>query len=115
MDIERVKRNVRQATTEDLLDRVTVYRAGMELQALDVIESELRQRGVTVIEIEDHQRQRQQETHKLPDGTVNRCTLCHRPAVAEGRGWYRMWGVFPLFPRFYRYCSVHRPDAEART
>ncbi len=29
-DAERVTRNVRDATSEDLLDRITVYRDGME-------------------------------------------------------------------------------------
>ena len=29
-DVERVRQNVQQATTEDLLDRLTVYREGME-------------------------------------------------------------------------------------
>jgi hypothetical protein len=109
-DIERVKQNVRKATTEDLLDRVTVYRAGMEAQALEVIEAELRERGVTAQDIEDHDGQRRPETRLLPDGTVAKCTFCARPAVAEGWGWHRMWGILPLFPRFYHYCSVHRPD-----
>jgi hypothetical protein len=110
-DIERVIRNVREASTEDLLDRVTVYRAGMESQALDVIEEELQARGVTQDEIEDHERERRRETRLLPDGTVTRCSFCHLPAVAEGWGWHRMWGILPLFPRFFRYCSTHRPDA----
>ena len=34
----------------------------------------------------------------LPDGTAVRCSFCHRPAVAEGWGWHRLWGVLPLFP-----------------
>ena len=111
-DIERVKRNVQSAETEDLLDRATVYRAGMEAQALEVIDEELRERGITREEIEDHERRRRQETQLLPDGTVSECSFCHRPAVAEGWGWHRMWGLVPVFPRFYRYCSVHRPDRE---
>jgi hypothetical protein len=109
-DIERVKQNARRATTEDLLDRVTVYRPGMEAQALEVIEAELRERGVSAQQIDDHERQRRQETRPLPDGTVAKCSFCSRPAVAEGWGWHRMWGILPLFPRFYQYCSVHRPD-----
>ena len=51
-DLERVKANVRQATTEDLLDRVTVYRAGMEDTALEVIEDELRARKLSAAEID---------------------------------------------------------------
>ena len=109
-DIERVKQNAHEASTEDLLDRVTVYRAGMEPQALDVIEAELRERGVTPEQIGQHERERREETQLLPDGTVRKCSFCQRPAVAEGWGWHRMWRVLPVFPWFYYYCSVHRPD-----
>jgi hypothetical protein len=111
-DIDRVKRNVQDATTEDLLDRATVYRAGMEPQALDVIEGELRERGITGEQIKEHERQRREDTFLLPDGTVLQCSFCYRPAVAEGWGWHRMWGLLPVFPRFYRYCPVHRPEPD---
>ena len=111
-DLERVKENVRKATTEDLLDRVTVYRVGMEESALEVIEEELRARHISVHDIEAHAERRRQETFLLPDGTAVCCSFCHRPAVAEGWGWHRLWGLLPLFPRFYHYCSEHRPDAQ---
>jgi hypothetical protein len=114
-DLERVKANVRQATTEDLLDRVTVYRAGMEELALDVIENELRRRGIGGEEITAHEQRRSAETSWLPDGTAVCCSFCHRPAVAEGWGWHRLWGLLPVFPRFYHYCSEHRPDVEAQS
>lgn len=110
-DLERVKANVRQAATEDLLDRVTVYRAGMEEAALEVIEAELRRRNVRLDEIEAHAEQRSRETNLWPDGTAVCCSFCHRPAVAEGWGWHRWWGLVPLFPRFYYYCSEHRPES----
>jgi hypothetical protein len=109
-DLERVKANVRQATTEDLLDRITVYRAGMEESALAVIADELRARGISSAEIDTHAERRRQQSSFLPDGTAIRCSFCHRPAVAEGWGWHRLWGLLPLFPRFYYYCSEHRPD-----
>ena len=44
LDLDRVRQNIRQATTEDLLDRMTVYRAGMEEEALELIADELRSR-----------------------------------------------------------------------
>jgi hypothetical protein len=109
-DLERVKANVRKATTEDLLDRVTVYRAGMEESALEVIEDELRARNIRSADIDAHAERRRQETQLLPDGTAVACSFCHRPAVAEGWGWQRLWGFLPVFPRFYHYCSEHRPD-----
>jgi hypothetical protein len=111
-DLERVKKNVREATTEDLLDRATVYRAGMEAQALDVIDEELRERGVTQDKIRDHESARLQEIQMLPDGTARSCSFCHRPASAEGWGWHRMWGKIPVFPRYYYYCSEHQLPVE---
>jgi hypothetical protein len=112
LDLERVKRNVREATTEDLLDRATAYRAGMEPEALPVIEAELEARGITAEEIAAHAEERRQESLLLPDGTAARCSFCYRPAVAEGWTWHRLWDLVPLFPCFYRYCAEHLP-AEA--
>jgi hypothetical protein len=101
---DRVRENVHAAETEDLLDRVTIYRAEMESDALYVIEDELRRRGVTAAEIDAHQRRRQ-EAAAAPE----RCSRCPRPAVTSGWGWHRLWGLVPLFPRPMRYCEVHRP------
>ena len=113
-DLGRVRANVRAATTEDLLDRATVYRAGMEREALQIIEEELHSRGVTHENIEEHADQRRREATFLPDGTAVCCSFCHRPAVAEGWGWHRLWGLWPVFPRYYHYCSEHRPDASTQ-
>lgn len=106
---ERVRDNVRQATTEDLLDRVTVYRSGMEPEALDIIEAELRARGVGPNHIENHAADRLQTAIPLDDGTVVVCSFCDRPAVKQGWGWHRLWGHVPVFPRFFSYCEEHRP------
>ncbi len=106
---ERVRANVQGAATEDLLDRATVFRAGMEPEALDLIEQELQRRGVRPEQIEEHARRRDQEVILLPDGTAARCSRCRLPAVATGPGWYRLWGLVPLFPQQYYYCAEHRP------
>jgi hypothetical protein len=106
---ERVQSNVRQATTEDLLDRVTVYAAGMEADALEIIEAELRSRGVEGHQIAAHAAERARTMIPLADGTAAPCSFCRRPAVEEGWGWHRMWGVLPLFPRIYLYCEKHKP------
>ena len=37
LDLERVRANAQQASTEDLLDRATVFRDGMEPEALEII------------------------------------------------------------------------------
>src|SRR5437763_10892232 len=108
-DPDKVRENVRKADTDDLLDRVTAYRAGMEPDALYVIEEELRRRGVTAAEIEAHARRRE-EAGQTADGAVpERCSFCPRPAVERRWGWHRLFGLLPLFPRPLRYCDVHRP------
>ncbi len=109
-DPQRVRANVRQAATEDLLDRATVYRAGMEPEALDLIEAELRARGLSTEAIEAHAERRRGQTIPLPDGTAVRCSFCDRPAVDQGWGWHWLWGLLPVFPRFYSYCEHHRPE-----
>ena len=108
-DPERVTRNVRDATSEDLLDRITVYRDGMEPAALEIIEAELRRRGIEREEIEAHAAHRSAQMIPLPDGTALSCSFCHRPAVEQRWGWHRMWGWLPLFPRYFSYCEVHLP------
>jgi hypothetical protein len=106
-DPERFQSNIQQASTDDLLDRVTIYRPGMEPQALDAIEDELRQRGVTGPEIEAHAARRADRVIFLPDGIVATCSFCRQPAVAAGWGWQRLFGVIPVFPRYFYYCEGH--------
>jgi hypothetical protein len=108
-DAERVRRNVEAATTEDLLDRATVYAPAMEPEALDLIEAELRQRGVTGEQQRAHAERRKGHLFVRADGTVIACSFCRRPAVTEGLGWHRLWGVLPLFRRRVYYCEEHKP------
>ena len=110
-DPQRVRANVRRADTEDLLDRATVFRAGMEPEALDLIEAELRARGLSSAAMEAHAARRRDQIIPLPDGTAVRCSFCDRPAVDQGWGWHRLWGLLPVFPRYYSYCEHHRPAA----
>ena len=82
LDLERIRANAREADTEDLLDRVTVYRQEMEPQAVEIIEEELRQRGLTTGELMAHEKNRQdQMLPRRADGSVVKCSFCHRPAV----------------------------------
>ena len=106
-DLERVRRNVKEATTEDLLDRATVFRNGMEPVALEIIDAELDERGYTALDIEHHARVRGETAIVLADGVAARCTFCFKPATSEGWGWHRFWGKFPLWPRYFRYCEEH--------
>jgi hypothetical protein len=112
LDIDRLRANARKATTEDLLNRVTVYRSGMEPEEVFLIEEELRSRGLTAEEILDY-RERMEREVIFRDGVAARCSFCHAPAVAAAWGWHRLWGLVPLFPRYFYYCREHRPTSRA--
>ncbi len=107
-DPERILLNVRKATTEDLLDRATAYRAGMTPEALEMIEAELKTRGVGPEQIADYAERCRQEVIFMPDGSAARCSYCDRPAVACGWAMHRMFCRIPLFPRRFYYCKEHR-------
>lgn len=109
LDLDRVRQNVEKATTEDLLDRATVFRVGMEQAALEIIEAELNARGYTSVDLEHHARMRGDKMIMYPEGVAARCSFCFKPASSQGWGWHRFWGLFPLWPRFFRYCEEHRP------
>ena len=106
-DLKQVAAYIRRADTEELLDRVTVYRAGMEPAALDLMEVELDRRGVTRDEIAEHDVARRENAILLPDGTALRCSFCDRPAVVRRWGWHRLWDRVPVFPMVFAYCDVH--------
>lgn len=114
-DPERVQANIQKADTEDLLDRVTVYQAGMEPQALEMIEAELEKRGIPPEQIAAHAQQRAEETFPRPDGTVYPCSFCHNPAVDRGWGWHWKWRILPLFPWFFYYCREHQPGRHPKS
>ncbi len=108
-DGQKVLHNARQATTEDLLDRVTAYPEGMEPEALEIVEAELRRRGVGPDQIEEHARRQAGRVLRGPDGMAVKCSFCRRPAVARRWGWDRLWGKVPVFPRRFQYCQEHQP------
>jgi hypothetical protein len=110
---EKVRKNAEQARTEDLLDRVTVYRNDLEPEALEIIERELARRGVTPEELEAHAEQRRASgVIRDAAGLVRMCCRCRRPAVEMRWGWQRLFGFVPIFPRLLAYCSVHQPSGE---
>jgi hypothetical protein len=111
-ELRRVAEYVRRAETEELLDRVTVYREGMEPAALDLMEGELDRRGVTREAIAQYGTHRWETAIRLADGTALRCCFCDRPAVTRTRGLHRLFGLVPLFPRMFAYCSIHDPKAK---
>jgi hypothetical protein len=102
----KLERNVQRATTEDLLDRLTAFRAGLDPRAIPVIEAELRNRGITAAMILEHGR----ATPSLPDetGVPRYCQFCRRPASHRQWGWHWFFGVIPLFPRRCYRCEQHQ-------
>jgi hypothetical protein len=112
LNLEQVRVNVRQSATEDLLDRATIYREDMEVEALDIIERELRDRGVSRDQIDAHERKRRADVLLDSSGVPLMCHRCHRPAVGEGWGWHWLWGLLPMFPRRFAWCEEHRPKSK---
>ena len=107
LNMERVKTNVRKADTEDLLDRATVYRDGMEPDALELIDAELRSRGVSAAEVAAHRERRARIVYDAAGLAVK----CLRVRVRPWRkwAWHLLWGKLPLFPRRLAYCEEHLP------
>jgi hypothetical protein len=110
-NIEKIRAKVRSAATEDLLDRATVWRFGMEPEALDLVEAELRRRGIGPAEVERHAGRRSQEVLTAADGHAAVCYRCARPAIARRWVWWRWWKLIPLFPRRVFVCEVHQPGS----
>jgi hypothetical protein len=109
-DRAQVERNVRDAETEDLLDRVTAYRPGMEPDALSIIEEELARRGYNQAEIDRFAEEECTDVLVSPDGWAYRCSFCKRPAILRKWGLHKLWGVLTVpFPRLYSYCRRHVP------
>ena len=102
--------NIRKAETEELLDRVTAYRAGMEPQAIDMIEEELRDRGVSPYDIAVHEEECERECVFAPDGAAYMCCQCRRPFSGQWMIWMvRLEPQFlPLGPMSSEYIKSMR-------
>ena len=53
--LDRIAENIRRMPTRELLDRLTAYRAGMQPEAIIMMEQELEQRGVSRETIAAHE------------------------------------------------------------
>jgi hypothetical protein len=98
-NLQRLRANVQAASTEDLLDRATVYRSNLEPAAVPVILEELRVRGISAEAIIAHESTR---------WTGRTCDRCFRPAVSREWGWHRLFGKVPVFPWLFYLCEGHR-------
>lgn len=106
-DEQKTLLNIRKADNEDLLDRVTAFRAGMEPEAVALIEQELHRRGVTQAQIAERLELCQRECVYHADGTAKKCSLCRKPAIQETAGWQKLFGLIPVFPRPMCFCKDH--------
>lgn len=106
LDEQKLLKDIREAGTDDLLDRVTAYRAGMEPEAVEMIEAELHRRGVGKGKIEAYRQECLRECLFNADGAAKVCSFCRRPAVKAGWGWHRMMRI-PVLPRWLHYCKTH--------
>lgn len=113
LDPAKVLANARRAETEDLLDRVTVFREVMEPSAVEIIEAELARRGVTPDDIAQHHRRLKPRVVRDSQGIPLRCCRCGRAAVVALSDWHLLLGLVPLFRRRFAYCDRHRPDQVA--
>jgi hypothetical protein len=85
----------------------------MEKAALEVIDGELRRRGVTPADIHAHWEIKRANVLTV-DQVARRCTFCDRPAVSRRWGIHWLWGGIPTFiPRLYQYCEMHAPAGKA--
>lgn len=112
-DPERMRQNACQASAEDLLDRITAFRESMEPEAIPIIEAELRERGIGPLEIHAHRGKLGAHLLCRPDGSVEKCSRCRRPAVAREWTWFRLWRVIPLFPWKVCFCRDHASGLQA--
>ena len=130
-NLKRVAEFIRGADTEELLDRVTVYREGMEPAALDLMEGELDRRGVTREEIAEHDAKHRERDHA--SGRNCYAVQLLRPAGGErklglapdagsvcssaGRSGNIPFAFCSDFPRVFARCATHQkppttgPDA----
>jgi hypothetical protein len=114
LDLKTVAGYIRRADTEELLDRVTVFRVSMEPAAVDLMENELWRRGVTPEQVANHAASRG-DVVRHADGSAVRCShrdrsrgyYCDRPAVSVRWQWFRLWGRVPLCPWPQPRCDLH--------
>jgi hypothetical protein len=107
-EIAKVEAYAGTATTEELLDRITIFRADHDPEALLRYDRELRHRGIGHAEIERHGETRAESAIVRKDGSVARCEFCERPAEVSAWKWHRLWGKVPMFPRPMALCERHR-------
>jgi hypothetical protein len=98
---------IRGFSDEELLDRVTILKEQMDDDALELMHTELTERGIGPDDIGAHLRDLRPKVIMHPDDTPATCFECGRAAVVQARAWHRLWGVLPLFKRTMYWCEEH--------
>src|SRR5262249_26993810 len=94
------------SSTEELLDRVTVFRSGMEPEAVEIIKAELGSRGVSRDKIAEFEQIRRKDG--LVGGDLPRtCSYCDRPATVQAWGFAHGRTLLPIAPWRFNYCEEH--------
>ena len=106
-DLNRVAENVSAADTEDLIDRITVYRSGMEPAAIGLIEAELARRGISDRKIRAHSGRLAERAIVDDAGLTVSCMKCSAPAVSREWRMYRVLRLIPVFPLKMSLCEEH--------
>jgi len=106
-DLKRVAENVREADTDDLLDRITVYYSGMEPAAIDLIHAELARRGVSDRKIRAYALEVAAKVIVDDAGLTVSCMRCSSPAVSREWRMYRVLRSIPVFPMKMPLCEAH--------
>jgi hypothetical protein len=96
LDLEKVRIYAKKADNRALLDRVTVFRQGMEPAAIEIIKIELLERAYKDLGI------------RGPEGLPRLCKKCALPAISREWGWLKVFGFIPLLPWQHLYCEEHK-------
>lgn len=104
---EKCRESARQSSDEELLDQVEFFGQWLEADAVRILESELRGRGVTTLERQSHEKKWRHRVLRDAEGWPKLCGQCNRAATVRRLAWAKLFGIVPLFPRPAVYCSEH--------
>ena len=108
LDLEKVRIYAKNADNRALLDRVTVFKQGMETAAIEIIKKELLQRGISQSDINQHENTYKDLVILGPEGLPRLCKKCALPAISREWGWLKVFGILPILPWQNLFCEDHK-------
>lgn len=109
---DKCRESAKQSTNEELLDQVEFFGEWLEREAVRIMESELRGRGVTLLERQSHEKKWRHRVLRDREGWPKLCGQCNRAATVRKLAWAKLFGIVPLFPRPAVYCAEHGGSSE---